>query len=67
VKVKFTAKTKSVKADLAKGTISISFEIDLTDGTTKEASELAFYTDRDSGLVDLLITPRQQHMFTEEE
>ena len=62
--MKFTGSVKPVKADLTKQTITIAFEIDKTDGAMAEAEQLAFYADKDAGLVDVLVTPRQLRMFT---
>ena len=78
--MKFTGYVRPVKADLTKQTITIAFEIEKTDGATvraartggtpvrdgmAEAEQLAFYADKDAGLVDILVTPRQLRMFQE--
>lgn len=62
--MKFIAKTKAVKADLAKKEITISFTVDMGDEELAEAAELATYTDQDAGDVEIVITPRQYNMLT---
>jgi len=57
------AKAKSVKADLAKKEISISFTMPMNDENTETANELSQYVGKDAGHVELSITPRQIPMF----
>jgi hypothetical protein len=61
--MKFIAKPKAVKADIAKKEITISFTLDMGDEELAEAAELATYTDADAGDVEIIITPRQYGMF----
>jgi len=61
--MKFIVKTKSLKADIAKKEITISFVADMTQENLSEADDLAFYVDKDAGDVEILITPRQQKLF----
>jgi len=64
--MKFIAKSKLVKADLTKKSITLQFTVDLTNEDMHTAEELAFYADKDAGEVELLVTPRQQNIFTQE-
>lgn len=60
--MKFTdAKIKSVKADLAKGEITISFSVDL-EQNQEDAEELAECADKKAGSVEIEINPRQMKL-----
>ena len=61
--MKFIVKAKSLKADIAKKEITISFVADMNEENLAEADELAFYVAKDAGDIEILITPRQQKMF----
>jgi hypothetical protein len=62
-KLEFIAKAKSVKADIAKKEITISFVADMNDENMAIADELAFFVDKDAGDVELKVLPRQIKMF----
>ena len=64
--MKFIAKTKAVRVDLAKKEIAISFVVDMTDEEMATADELADYVDKDAGQVELTVLPRQERMFKKE-
>lgn len=53
------SKIKSVKADIAKQEITISFVVDMTDENLTISKELSVYADKDLGSVDITITPKQ--------
>jgi hypothetical protein len=53
------ANVKGIKADIAKGTITLSFEVDMNKDNLIMADELAPYTHKDSGYVDIEIHPHQ--------
>ena len=52
-----TAEVRSVKADLAKGDISITFRVSVEEQAYAE--ELAQYAGKDAGTVILTVEPRQ--------
>ncbi len=54
------ANVKGIKADIAKGTITLSFEVDMNkDNLIMAEDELSLYAGKDSGYVDIEIHPRQ--------
>lgn len=61
--MKFICTTKSVKADLVKNEITLTFVLDLDEGNMTEARELAPYCAEDAGDVELTILPRQISLF----
>lgn len=56
----FRANVKSVTANVAKKTISISFTMELTEESLAEAEALAFHVDR--AAVKLTVEPRQMSL-----
>ncbi len=54
-----TANIKSVKADLAKGEITVSFVVDIDQENMETAHALAVFADNDAGDVEVTIHPRQ--------
>ena len=63
--MKFICTTKSVKADLVKNEITLTFVLDLDEGNMVEAQELAPYCAEDSGDVELTVLPRQISLFSQ--
>ena len=57
-----SAIVSSVKADLSKKEITISFKMDIH--YLEEAEELAHYVGEDKGDVELVVTPRQTQMIS---
>ena len=53
------ARAKSVKADIAKEEITLTFKVPLNDELLALSQELAPYTDKDAGQLVLQITPLQ--------
>jgi len=62
--MKFICTTKSVKADLVKNEITLTFVLDLDEGNMTEAQELAPYCAEDAGDVELTVLPRQISLFS---
>jgi len=54
------AKVKGVKADVAKGSITLTFTVPYSD--LYDAQLLAAYVEQDAGKVELSVTPMQQVM-----
>jgi hypothetical protein len=60
----YNAKVKAVKADLAKGEITVTLTMSINDEHMQEASVLAAaYTGEDAGDVEVHILPRQMTLF----
>ncbi len=63
----YNAKVKAVKADLAKGEITVTLTMSINDEHMQEASVLAAaYTGEDAGDVEVHILPRQMALFDSE-
>lgn len=58
-----SATVTSVKANFATKRITIAFTLAINEDSMATADELAEYTKKDAGKVDLIITPRQPPLF----
>jgi hypothetical protein len=56
------ALVKSIKADINKGTMTLSFEVRFNAENLTTCNELSAYADEDAGTVKLSIIPRQMAM-----
>jgi hypothetical protein len=56
------AKVKSIKADIAKKEITVSFLVDMTQENLAISDQLSGYVDPDAGTVILDIFPRQMKL-----
>jgi hypothetical protein len=59
-----SATVTSVKANFATKRITIAFTLAINEDSMEAAEELADYTEKDAGKVDLVFTPRQLPLFT---
>lgn len=61
--MEWLAYVKSVKADVGKRELTLSFTVSLDEENLAAAQELAFYANPDAGAIDLKVLPRQTSMF----
>jgi hypothetical protein len=58
----FRVYVKSIKADVAKKELTISFIMDLNDGSLAQAEALSVFAIKDAPAVDLVVSPLQATM-----
>lgn len=57
--MKFIAKVKTVKADITRKEITISFVLPMYKDNFEEANKLSEYANEDAGDMEIVVTPRQ--------
>lgn len=62
----FLAYAKSVKADLAKKELTLTFTVHMDEESNATAEELAQFTGEDAGAVELRVMPYQRSFLTQE-